>query len=384
MEIGPIQHISRLCIWLSLILLIGQSCQVPFSQSPPSDHARQDDQQVFDQLYLDDQILAGNFLNANVHPEYANITQRLTRFVQDNRLSKTMAQSTAFRVMLLHHYHKGHYLFLDSLDQWLERGFISQEGYQEYKGYVVDDPTMIEAMNSRRTVRPKIEATAMPLYQLGNELITAELYLGDEVQRQVQTWRIYDDYFYLVDWDQNGRFTDVGTDLIGADKLKAWPPEFRPLPSRTILKTARQTIAFTPSENLSHSFDLALAEDSVDLELIAQLPDCLALQNPALDNALTAALNTSDPMVLYFWATWCKPCVKKIKQLALTDFQADGRRYIPICVQSSLNSLEALQANHKLDFPPFLLADAEAKALGIYQVPTTLFLDQEKRAIRRE
>ncbi|MEO1436407.1 MAG: hypothetical protein AAFV80_12780, partial [Bacteroidota bacterium] len=95
------------------------SCQVNPLQTDQQSPVPMTNQQIFDQLYLDDQILAGNFINANVHPEYAEITERLTQFVEEGRLSKIIGQSVEFRVMLLHHYHKGMPIFLDSLENWL-------------------------------------------------------------------------------------------------------------------------------------------------------------------------------------------------------------------------------------------------------------------------
>ncbi|MEO1438706.1 MAG: TlpA disulfide reductase family protein [Bacteroidota bacterium] len=251
-------------------------------------------------------------------------------------------------------------------------------------GYVTDDPQAVAAMNSRRTVRRKVQNATKPFYLLGTETLTAELYLGDQIQREVQTWRIDDSYFYLIDWNQNGSFTDLGVDQIAADKLKAWPPKLQPLKAQNTLQTDRKTVVFSPLEPLALAFDLSPSTDSVDLELISILPDCLHLQNAELDNQLTAALNTSEGLALYFWATWCQPCVKKIKLLETTDYFENGIQYIPICVKSSRSSLEALKAKNEWRFPPFLLADSEADALGIYQIPTTLILDPKKRAITRQ
>jgi len=337
----------------------------------------------FEDIYLDDQILAANFKNANIHPEYFAISERIKRFVQVNKLNETIGNSLEFHVILLHHYHKGEYIFIDSLDSWVTNKYITQARCDEYKSMVIDDLDFINRINKNRKVTRKTKESYRTFYKMEDEPITSDLFLGEKIQRSTQTWRIYDNLIYLVDWNENGRFDDVKIDKIGVDKLQSWPPKLIDLEDENIIQTERERISYTPRSTIASSFNITTSIGHNELEPINKLPEQFLSQDSLLVQKYKEETNRLDSFALYFWATWCKPCVRKIKKLESSNYIHDGIKYIPICIKSNKNSLNDFKKKNDLSFTQFTMPDKLVNDLGIYQVPTILILKNNGDVIRR-
>lgn len=117
-------------------------------------------------LHEEDQAIARAFHNANVHPDYPKVTAQFKQMVSTNgfpgekrvgvRIEKdTIIMRPAYHVIMLHHYHKGEYIFRDQLAEWTAKGLLHPAEKTKFEGYIIDDPEVIKRLNSKRKAYPK-------------------------------------------------------------------------------------------------------------------------------------------------------------------------------------------------------------------------------------
>lgn len=91
--------------------------------------------------------------------------------------------------------------------------------------------------------------------------------------------------------------------------------------------------------------------------------------------------NTDGPLILSFWATWCKPCIRELN--AIHDWYADwqeetGVELYAISVDDSRNSsrVRPFLASQGWDYQVLLDENQELKrALNVNNIPHTFLLD---------
>lgn len=86
------------------------------------------------------------------------------------------------------------------------------------------------------------------------------------------------------------------------------------------------------------------------------------------------------PVLLHFWATWCKSCGQEMESLQNLhrNLGAKGLQIVSIAVDSDLREVRAFQQSRRIDFP--VLMDSEGKAKALYDVrgvPHTFLLDRD-------
>ena len=91
--------------------------------------------------------------------------------------------------------------------------------------------------------------------------------------------------------------------------------------------------------------------------------------------------------VLDFWATWCQPCKKTMRQLQ-KRFERGGLRIVGVSIDEGDDALDKVRKTIKswgIRYP-IVLDDQESPAwtaLKVYAVPTMMLVDREGRVIWR-
>lgn len=96
------------------------------------------------------------------------------------------------------------------------------------------------------------------------------------------------------------------------------------------------------------------------------------------------------PVLIAFWATWCKPCIKEIKkfQEILAPFREETEgskvQILGISVDDSKNisKVKPFAKRKKFDFPVLLDPEKVAQnAFQVFQVPYTFILDKDGKIV---
>jgi thiol-disulfide isomerase/thioredoxin len=96
-------------------------------------------------------------------------------------------------------------------------------------------------------------------------------------------------------------------------------------------------------------------------------------------NLVSLAGFSGKPMVINFWATWCKPCVNEMPLLNdIAQEHPNDLQVIGINVEEDLSSVNLFLEKLAIQFP--VLLDSDGKVADQFQIngyPTTLFVDAD-------
>ncbi len=91
------------------------------------------------------------------------------------------------------------------------------------------------------------------------------------------------------------------------------------------------------------------------------------------------------PVVMDFWATWCRSCGRALKELQNLWFESDKAFYL-ISINEDLPSkysrVKSLVKSRKWDFPVLLDSDGKVKSLyRVMALPTLFVIDTSGRIV---
>ena len=191
------------------------------------------------------------------------------------------------------------------------------------------------------------------------------------------------------------RMTPV-LDGVAADQLLAEDPGGRAALER-LLACEDLALPMAKEEWLSPAPLPALADDLAQAEMILALtyiderakPPAQRLGEPSPDLGLVPyrgqlpPVGNGNPVLLFFWATWCKPCKAIIPELLAL---AERRNLTIVAIaQESSADLDRFFATVPM-FPALVTRDPEARAtsrLGLRAIPSFLLIDGKGRVSSR-
>jgi cytochrome c biogenesis protein CcmG, thiol:disulfide interchange protein DsbE len=97
--------------------------------------------------------------------------------------------------------------------------------------------------------------------------------------------------------------------------------------------------------------------------------------------------NDNQPIVVSFWATWCKPCAKELD--AITEVYEDwqdetGVKVIAISIDDARNAAKVAPYANGKDWPFEIYVDANSdlkRALNVNAIPHTFLLNANKEIV---
>ena len=109
----------------------------------------------------------------------------------------------------------------------------------------------------------------------------------------------------------------------------------------------------------------------------------------AQGNAVQLSDYWGTPIVLNFWASWCKPCQSEMPYFQEKADELSGEvQFLMVNmtdgVQETMDSAQAFVEEHGYTFPVLFDTEGEAGMIyGAYSLPTTFFLDADGYVIAR-
>jgi thiol-disulfide isomerase/thioredoxin len=99
-------------------------------------------------------------------------------------------------------------------------------------------------------------------------------------------------------------------------------------------------------------------------------------------------LAEGKPLLLYFWATWCKPCRMVQSQVSALAEKYKGRLTvlgINVGGVDSLKSVNRYRKRHNILYPLLLDSDnVSVKAYSVFAIPTVILLNQTGKILFRD
>ena len=207
-----------------------------------------------------------------------------------------------------------------------------------------------------------------------NKPIFKDEYLHDKVNKNSIKLTSGKTDWYLIDWNANGKYNDVGIDYFGVKS----PFKNRPIISILEEKNNINHNGKTYSINKKNDFRKLIKTHFHIDNKISYISSFIPIKLSDGTILTDEILKDYDKTVLYFWATWCSPCVKKLKQIEASKEKLANEKinFIPIYYECSLSSVIELNDKKGLNFEPKEISNVSALNYQISALPETYVFDK--------
>ena len=99
------------------------------------------------------------------------------------------------------------------------------------------------------------------------------------------------------------------------------------------------------------------------------------------DNKVDLTVYKGKKIVINYWATWCRPCIKEMPGLKRAEEILENHNYIFLLVSDETTSkISTFKKDKNFDFN-FLKSVESNEMLGIYSLPTSYIFDENGKKI---
>ncbi|SNR74103.1 AhpC/TSA family protein [Maribacter sedimenticola] len=185
--------------------------------------------------------------------------------------------------------------------------------------------------------------------------------------------------WYLIDWNGNGIYSEIGIDYYGVKS---------PFKRRPILSLLKKTNKINHNE-VTYSIDnktdfrelnKTVFEPKNDISYIS---DFIPIELSDGNTVNSDIFKDYNKTVIYYWATWCAPCVKKLEQVELNSNKLALQKvnFIPIYYGCSYGDVIKLNEKKGLTFNPIEVSNRSAISYQLTGLPETYVFDSNGKLI---
>lgn len=180
--------------------------------------------------------------------------------------------------------------------------------------------------------------------------------------------------WYLIDWNGNGLFNELGIDYFGVKSPFSSKPILSILEKENKLNHNGQTYPNSQKTD----FKKLTKSKFLEKNTISYISNFIPLELTDGKIITSDILEKFDTTVVYFWASWCPPCVDKLVELEAhkEELQKKNIQFIPLYYGSSLSSVMEVIAKRKLSVIPLEASEKIAENFQITGLPVTYVFDK--------
>lgn len=89
------------------------------------------------------------------------------------------------------------------------------------------------------------------------------------------------------------------------------------------------------------------------------------------------------PVILHFWASWCRPCRAELPELAVWRAQHPKVPFIAISLDQNISDARSYLNQQHLPFPALVGNMNDAMQLGVRGLPTTIVIGEDGKIRQR-
>lgn len=134
-------------------------------------------------------------------------------------------------------------------------------------------------------------------------------------------------------------------------------------------------------------FFVALGKDPqhIDSPLVGRVAPPFALQAVGTHESIDLTQLRGKPVVLNFWATWCRPCWDEHPVLTQTAQMMNGRvQFVGVVFQDEESKIQDFLRQRGWSYPTLVdVSGKTAIAYGVGGVPETFFLDRSGKIVAK-
>ena len=185
--------------------------------------------------------------------------------------------------------------------------------------------------------------------------------------------------WYLIDWNNNGIYDEVGIDYFGVKSPFKYRPVISVLEDKNYINHNGETYIID-KKNKFRRLVKAKFQMNNNISYISNFIP-IELSNGKILNE--DILRDYDKTIIYYWATWCAPCVEKLEQMELLKekLENDKINFIPIYYKCSSSSVNELLDKKNLTFDPIEVSELSALNYQISALPEVYVFNKQGKLI---